>query len=48
MKLILKLFLSSSCLLLLPVWMFAQTPADTVLTNGIRVGVDIGKIAYYF
>jgi hypothetical protein len=28
--------------------MFAQTPADTVLTNGIRVGVDIGKIAYYF
>jgi hypothetical protein len=42
-------FILGSLLLLLQVVSFAQTAKeDTVLTNGVRIGVDLGKIAYYF
>jgi hypothetical protein len=42
-------FILNSLLLLLPVISFAQmAKEDTVLTNGVRIGVDLGKVAYYF
>lgn len=44
----LRFILPGSLLLLLPYLSFAQTAQDTVLTNGVRIGVDLGKIAYYF
>jgi len=44
----LRFILLGSLLLVLPAFTFAQTAKDTVLTNGVRIGVDLGKIAYYF
>ncbi|QHT68655.1 hypothetical protein GXP67_19395 [Rhodocytophaga rosea] len=42
-------FILTSLLLVLQVTAFAQTAReDTVLSNGVRIGVDLGKIAYYF
>lgn len=42
-------FILSSLLLVSPVFCFAQTAKeDTVLSTGVRIGVDLGKIAYYF
>lgn len=43
-----------SCIWCLSLWLlcsqagYAQNGADTIRTQGIRIGVDVGKIAYYF
>jgi hypothetical protein len=48
MKSIYSCILSLSICLLCSQASYAQNGADTIRTQGIRIGVDVGKIAYYF
>jgi hypothetical protein len=48
MKFIFSCILSLSLFLLCGQGTYAQNEVDTVRTQGVRIGVDLGKVAYFF